>query len=370
MPHRRMSLQSLLQLLHFKCLHAPCKAMKLKAAVWVALMKQACLRVCMHSNPSRSPISGYTNSRPKHLARAQALQQLRASTQVQDLADVRERMAAGLRALDARGSHAQYGAGAGGDGDAVFMGAAVVKTMEAVGRMQAAGAACARHTPADIMWVKIYGLRPSYTNKNLVVGVFGQLRDSSRSQMLQFECAPEAASDVLLGSTSIDTSSPWGQRDAYALGRLTATLQAALAAMKPLRKTLELLLSQEAAQPAAALPTRSSHVSPGLTLGGALTLESGSQAQYSAMRRAKSSSVLQAFIVAGRPRASEGVEPGLARSIRRAPGETDQLLCRVASSELLRSARTSRDSRVGAPGCCSTLLHDSGCTRENHALAW
>ncbi len=65
---------------------------------------------------------------------------------MQDLADVRERMAAGLRALEARGSRAQYGAEAGGDGDAAFLGAAVVKTVEAVGRMQAAGAACACHT--------------------------------------------------------------------------------------------------------------------------------------------------------------------------------------------------------------------------------
>ena len=119
--------------------------------------------------------------------------------------------------------------------------------------------------------------------------------------------------------------------------------------MKPLRKTLELLLSQEAPQPGAVLPARSSHMSPGGTLGGGtLALESASQARYSAMRRAKSSSLLQAFPVAGRPRASEGVEPGLARSIRRAPGETDQLLCRVPSAELLRSARTSRDTRVGA----------------------
>lgn len=134
------------------------------------------------------------------------------------------------------------------------------------------------------------------------------------------------------------------------LGRLTATLQAALAAMKPLRKTLELLLSQEVPQPAAVLPARSSHVSPGAALGGALTLEAGSQARYSTARRARSSSLLQAFAVAGRGRASEGLEPGVARSIRRATGETDQLLCRMPSSELRRSARTSRDTRVGARG--------------------
>ena len=117
--------------------------------------------------------------------------------------------------------------------------------------------------------------------------------------------------------------------------------------MKPLRKTLELLLSQEAPQPGAVLPARSSHVSPGVTLGGTLALESASQGRFSAIRRAKSSSVLQAFPVVGRPRVSEGLEPGLARSIRRAPGETDQLLCRVPSSDFLRSVRT---SRVGAPG--------------------
>lgn len=96
-----------------------------------------------HSTP-HSLVLAYTTSKPTRLVCAQALQQLRASTQVQDLADVRERMAAGLRALEAHGTpHAQYGAGAGGDGDAAFLGAAVVKTVEAVGRMQAAGAACA-----------------------------------------------------------------------------------------------------------------------------------------------------------------------------------------------------------------------------------
>ena len=84
--------------------------------------------------------------------RAQALQQLRASTQVQDLADVRERMAAGLRALDANGAQPQYGAGAGGDGDAAFLGAAVVRTVEAVGRMQTAGAACAPGLPQHTSW--------------------------------------------------------------------------------------------------------------------------------------------------------------------------------------------------------------------------
>lgn len=89
---------------------------------------------------------------------AQALQQLRASTQVQDLADVRERMAAGLRALETRGSHAQFGAGAGGDGDAAFLGAAVVKTVEAVGRMQAAGAACAT-APEDMMLMQSSGVQ-------------------------------------------------------------------------------------------------------------------------------------------------------------------------------------------------------------------
>ena len=118
--------------------------------------------------------------------------------------------------------------------------------------------------------------------------------------------------------------------------------------MKPLRKTLELLLSQEALQPAAALPARSSHVSPGAALGGALTLESGSQGRYSAARRPRSSSLLQAFAAAGRGR-SEGLEPGVARSIRRASGDREQLLCRVPSSELQRSARMSRDTRVGAP---------------------
>ena len=129
---------------------------------------------------------------------AQALQHLRASTQVQDLADVRERMATGLRALDAHGAHAQYGAGACGDGDAAFLGAAVVKTVEAVGRMQAAGAACARHTPEGMMWVQIYGLRRSCTYEHLVTGVSGHLRDSSRSQMLQITSAPEAASYLAL----------------------------------------------------------------------------------------------------------------------------------------------------------------------------
>lgn len=137
--------------------------------------------------------------------------------------------------------------------------------------------------------------------------------------------------------------------------------------MKPLRKTLELLLSQEAPQQAAALPARSSHVSPGAGIGGALTLESGSQARFSAARRARSSSLLQGFAGAGRGRASEGLEPGAARSIRRAAGETEQLLCRVPSSDLLRSARTLRDSRVGVrPGRQHppALLRLSTCTRE------
>ena len=139
-----------------------CTSKQPQAFLGDALMLQVCLRMCMRSNPSHSLVSGYTTSKPNQSVHAQALQQLRASTQVQDLADVRERMAAGLRALDAHGTpHAQYGAGAGGDGDAAFLGAAVVKTVEAVGRMQAAGAACARHTPADIMWLQMYGLRPS-----------------------------------------------------------------------------------------------------------------------------------------------------------------------------------------------------------------
>ena len=84
-----------------------------------------------------------TSSHQKHPVGAQALQQLRAGTQVQDLAHMRERMAAGIRALEARGSYAQYGAESGGDSDVAFLGAAVVKTVEAVGRMQAAGATCA-----------------------------------------------------------------------------------------------------------------------------------------------------------------------------------------------------------------------------------
>ena len=141
----------------------------------------------------------------------------------------------------------------------------------------------------------------------------------------------------------------------HVLGRLTATLQAALAAMKPLRKTLELLLSREAPQPAAALPARSSTVSLGAALGGALALDPVSQAQYGVMRRARPSTGLQAFAISGRARMTEGLEPGVARSIRRTTGDPDQLLCRVPSSEQLGSAHPSRNIRVGArlPHACS-----------------
>ncbi|KAK9831937.1 hypothetical protein WJX81_001333 [Elliptochloris bilobata] len=173
--------------------------------------------------------------RGKTPLRYAAMEQLRADTHVQELGDVRERIAAGLRALEARGARPQYGPAAGGDGDAVFMGAAVVKTVEAVGRLQAAGA------------------------------------------------------------------------------DLATTLQAALAAIKPLRRTLELLLSRETTAQAAAPARRGNAAGDG----------------------------------------------------------ADQLLRRVPSAELLSSVRRSRDVRVGATWCSTPSLRrpsGEGAVTFNRAL--
>jgi len=72
----------------------------------------------------------------------QALEQLRAGGQGPELADVRTWAATGLQLMDLRGTQPHHGTAPDGEDDNTFLAATVIKTVEAVGRLQSAGARC------------------------------------------------------------------------------------------------------------------------------------------------------------------------------------------------------------------------------------
>ncbi len=141
-------------------------------------------------------------------------------------------------------------------------------------------------------------------------------------------------------------------------GSLRGTLCAALAAMRPLRRTLELLLANEADERAAATPAaRASILAPGLALGGGLGGDQGprSLARFVSRRSRGASALPQPYPSQGRAggEAGEaGAPQGLRAGWRGAGGSSSELtlLSRALSAEMISTVRGLREGGAGARG--------------------
>jgi len=141
-------------------------------------------------------------------------------------------------------------------------------------------------------------------------------------------------------------------------GSLVATLQAALAAMRPLRQTLELFLSREEPLAPAAPPggRHSSFTVAAQTLNGPQALDAGSRTLARYLSR-RTRDARGSAVPAGEVKGGDPGGPRTPRARIRFGSDASQLVVRVLSAELSSSARLLRESRAGE-------------LRREHELGW
>jgi len=157
--------------------------------------------------------------------------------------------------------------------------------------------------------------------------------------------------------------------------------------MRPLRRTLELLLANEDNEPTSAPPAaRSSILASGLALGGGLGGDQGTRslARFVSRRsRVGGAALPQAYPSQGRA-GGEGGEVGAPQGLRAgwrgAGGSSSELtlLSRALSAEMISTVRGLRESGAGArgwpPPCSPARLARAACRScrwcRSGAVAW